>query len=167
MKKLSLIKILKETTELKSSKDLMKFLQIVVPFLIKDRIVDRCALKQCSEVAPLFTYFAEKEGFQTKTVQVPNHYYSIVKTSDGVYKIDLTYIQFMMPDGVYEGDEEYYEELQKLLKKASDNPFSVVKIEKIDDHLPSENAINIKPRYAEYFWKKMYGIKNDDDDWWK
>ena len=120
------VKAIYPESSIKSLEELKSFLKEAIPVMVLTDLVRCKSLKVCSGISPGFTELANKRGFMTVTKSVPGHFYNIVFTDSGPVKVDLSHVQFER--ATHYDDEEGQEEVNRLLKKVTLNPFSAVKI---------------------------------------
>jgi len=126
---------------LPSKQDLNKFLHQVVPQLVDRYIIQSQSIKACSSISPAFEVLAKQAGFPTQTEDTGRHVVNYVTTSDGVFRIDLSAIQFdFCPDYNVEwserdfaGDDPHRVEVQRLLDIVKKDPMQAIDVRSVDD----------------------------------
>lgn len=128
-----------------SAKELHRFLEKVVPSLVYTFIVRAHSLKACSGISPAFERVAAKYGLNAPVVNDPqrSHVYNVVRTKDGIYKVDLSAIQFTHRDRIralekahphVDHDDLHDMALDAILSEVRKNPFSAVHVERTSEH---------------------------------
>lgn len=119
---------------------LKNWLRMSIPTMIYSKMICSRAVKVCSNISHSFSSESVSRGIPVFMMRVPGHVFNVAITENGMYKIDLSDIQFRMPkisDDELDDDDPFgdYAAVEKALKQVSENPFSAIKIEKIDASL--------------------------------
>jgi hypothetical protein len=122
----------------KSSADLDSFLNKEVPYFVHKHILLTKSVRQCGATSDAFATVAKANGFDAYVGSVPGHFLNYVQTADGVFKVDLTAIQFEFDHhAAAGGDAAQRAEMGRLMSMVAHDPFRAIKVEKVD-HLPAD-----------------------------
>ncbi len=116
---------------LKSSEELLSFINQVVPPLIYQYMIVGRTTKACSGISPSFGVLANEAGFAVFLSRLPGHIVNVSLCSDGIFQIDLSNIQFQV-----DSNQKEWKEHQRLLQMVARDPFAAIQITRLN-HLPS------------------------------
>lgn len=141
---------------IKSSDEFFSWFNTIASDFIIENIVECKELKACGHISGKFSLLALSNGFPCFSFDGLGHITNIIITSDGLYEIDFTHLQFDFPtkgslrDFSKEDREsniEEYVKMKSLFKELESNPLKAVKITKIKDVNPDwlilENPITL------------------------
>ena len=152
---------------LKSFSDFNSWLNSVIPKLIHKYMIATKSMKVCSTISADFAEIAADKGFPVGVLKIPGHHFNVAFTSDGLYKIDLSAIQFVCKHDIT--DRKNRKEVIENYKKLYNDPFSAIEVNKmpskiIDFEFPGVSANNIfNP--VESFNKYDPKLMEEDDYW--
>lgn len=132
-----------------TSAQLKEFLREAIPVLVLRELVMSGTVKSCSGVAPALAAVARDRGFDARVVRTPGHFLNVIQTSDGVWEVDLSAIQF---EYCRDAPDER-KEMRRLLQKVIKNPFAAVKIRRAEE-MPDDASL---PPTADKFWDPLDG----------
>ncbi len=127
--------------------ELKTWLREAIPVMIFSRMVCSRAVKVCSIISPAFSRSSLDKGHPIYVGLRPGHVFNVAVTDQGLYKVDISDIQFRLPpvDKDDEGSRSEMKTISKVLKDVSRNPYSAVKIEKfhgsIDDLVEPDGEV--------------------------
>jgi len=123
---------------LRTEEELRAWLDEAVPTMVRHWLLSSRTLKVCSGISPDFAEIGAAHGFPVVTVRVPGHFYNAALTTEGALLIDLSAAQFEVcraglrdfdPDEI---DSPEYKHLEEVFERIERDPFSAVRIERID-----------------------------------
>lgn len=117
--------------QLRSWGEFKTFLDSLIPKLVHKYLILSGSMKNCSGISPDFAEIGAQAGFPVIVDFSPGHQYNVVLTTEGPYKVDLTYIQFTCNHDW--NDDEAREEVMKNYRELYRNPSKAVKIEKLPE----------------------------------
>lgn len=142
-----------------SASDLEQFLAKSVPYFIYKYLIQAGSLRQCGSISDAFATVAQDAGFEAYVTSRPGHFLNVVKTSDGVFEVDLSAIQFEFDRmKAWESDEAEDAELTRLMRIIAEDPFRAVKVRRIDE-VPSW-ARPAQPEDASCFYTPVEYFKS-------
>jgi hypothetical protein len=116
----------------KTKTELTAFLRRAVPDLVYSHIIQAGSLRQCGSISDALGTIARSEGFDAFVASRPGHFYNVVQVEDGVFKVDLSAIQFEFDRWTDDEDAE----MERLLTLIAKDPFRAIKVRRIDS-MPS------------------------------
>jgi len=130
---------------IKSSEEFFSWFNSIAPTFILHNIVECKSLKACGFLSSKFSIKALSSGFPCFTLYGPGHITNIVITSDGIFEIDFSHLQFVFPmygslREIPMEEKEEYKKMKDLFDELEKDPMKAVKIEKIE---------NIDPEYLQ------------------
>lgn len=115
-----------------SSSDLEQFLSNSVPYFTYRYLIQAGSLRQCGSISDAFATVVKDVGFEAYVTSRPGHFLNVVKTSDGVFEVDLSAIQFEFDRyKSYESDAAEDAEMMRLMKVIAEDPFRAIKVRRI------------------------------------
>lgn len=135
----------------KSARELSALLVEVVPVLVYFKMIYARAVKVCGQISDAFAAIARARGFEAYLVSMPGHFVSEVVTSDGVFEVDLSHVQFACRSDV---------DVRRALERVAENPFAAIRVRRVEGLSESARApapdvveIGYEPVSAYPAWK--------------
>jgi len=118
-----------------SAQDVRDFFEAVTPRLVYDFIYSCKSLKQCGYLSDKFAQQARMNGFDARVTGSGNHFYNIVRSSDGPVLVDLTYGQFKMQEWLkdIEDAEDEKEEMRYIMSLVAENPAIITRFKLLEE----------------------------------
>lgn len=108
----------------KSEADLQAFLDEVVPVLVYDEMIRTGAVKVCGSISDTFASIAASRGFEAYVIPLYGHFVNEVVTTNGVFRIDLSAIQFDCMDE---------EDVLPALRRVAKDPFAAIEVTRVPE----------------------------------
>lgn len=106
----------------KSEADLKAFLDEVVPVLVYDEMIRTGAVKVCGSISDTFASLAASRGFEAYVIPLYGHFVNEVVTTNGVFRVDLSAIQFDCMDE---------DDVLPALRKVTEDPFAAITVTRV------------------------------------
>lgn len=82
---------------MKSAVDLQRWLEEATPVVVGAFLIAPGSVKQCGHVSNVFGAWSAELGFDVLVYAAPGHFFNIFQTTDGPIAVDMTAVQFEVP----------------------------------------------------------------------